>query len=154
MENKKRQLLSIPKLKFFRITHHASRITSRREEGFTLLETLVALSILGIALVVVFQLFSANMHSLAASEDYVAAVTRAESLMREILDDDELEESAWSMQTEDGYLVDAAVERSDEARTESLDVQLLTVRLTVRWQKGPRQRSLTLTTMKMMDKKI
>ncbi len=37
--------------------------------GFTLLEVLVALALLGVGVVVVLQLFSANLRSISASED-------------------------------------------------------------------------------------
>jgi prepilin-type N-terminal cleavage/methylation domain-containing protein len=53
--------------------------------GFTLLEVLVSLSLLGIAVTVIFQLYSANLRSIAGSEDYVAAALEAQSQMREIV---------------------------------------------------------------------
>jgi len=80
--------------------HSALRTDSK---GFTLLEVLVALAILGIAITVVLQLFSANLRSIAASEDYISAVTTAEARLRDILDDEELSEKSWSETTSDGY---------------------------------------------------
>lgn len=124
------------------------------ERGFTLLEVLVALALLGIALVVIFQLFSANLHAVASSEDYVAAVSKAESLMREVLALEEFEEEAWSDRTEDGYQYEVAVEKSAEKRTELLNAELWNVKLKLRWQQGAKNRSITLTTLRVMEKKI
>ncbi|MFZ5997471.1 MAG: type IV pilus modification PilV family protein [Nitrospirota bacterium] len=132
---------------------HFSFLISRRE-GFTLLEVLVALSILAMALVMIMQLFSADMRSITASEDYVAATIKAEALMREVLDDPELKEQVWNFQTEDGYAVDVAVKKDLEDRTEKLNVELLDVTLTVRWKKGIKDRSLSLHTMKLIEKKV
>lgn len=125
-----------------------------QESGFTLLEVLVALSILAMALVMIMQLFSADMRSITASEDYVAATIKAEALMREVLDDPELKEQVWNFQTEDGYAVDVAVKKDLEDRTEKLNVELLDVTLTVRWKKGIKDRSLSLHTMKLIEKKV
>ena len=121
-------------------------------DGFTLLEVLVALAVLGIALVAVFQLFSANLRGLAASDDYANAVIKAESKMREILDEDTLEEKTWSETTEDGYTIDTAVTGVETERTENLQVKLLEITLAVHWRSGVRERTFTLKTMKLVNK--
>ncbi|MGE5238662.1 MAG: type IV pilus modification PilV family protein, partial [Chloroflexota bacterium] len=77
--------------------------------GFTLLEVLVAVALLGIAVTVVLQLFSANLRTLAASEDYVAAVTQAEVKMRELLDQESLIETAWTETSEEGHIMDVSI---------------------------------------------
>ncbi len=126
----------------------------RPERGFTLLEVLVALSILGIAMTIVFQLFSSNLRNLTVSEDYINAATRADAIMREVLDDDKLDVRTWSETTSEGYLVDVAVTDALTERTKELPVQLLEVVLTLHWQKDAKEKSLTLRTMKMVEKKI
>ena len=114
----------------------------------------MALAVLGIALVAVFQLFSANLRGLAASGDYANAVIEAESKMREILDEDTLEEKTWSETTPDGYTIDAAVTGVETERTENLQVKLLQIILTVHWRSGARERTFTLKTMKLVSKPI
>jgi len=123
-------------------------------KGFTLLEVLVALAVLGIALVAVFQLFSANLRGLAASGDYANVVIAAESKMREILDEDTLEEKAWSETTQDGYTIDAAVTGVEAERTENLQVKLLEITLAVHWRSGVRERTFTLKAMKLVNKPV
>lgn len=125
-----------------------------REGGFTLLEVLVALALLSIALVAVFELFSANLKGITASDDYVSAVLRAESKMREILDDDKLTEKSWSEATDGGYRMDATVADAATDRTENLQVKLLEITLTVHWTRGIKERSLTLKTMKLVEKQV
>jgi general secretion pathway protein I len=120
--------------------------------GFTLLEVLVALSIVAIAVTVVLQLYSADLRAISASEDYVSAVLRAEQRMREVLEDEGLSEKAWSETTRDGYKVDVVVSDVQKERTENLQVRLLQVNLTMRWMRGTKEKMLTLRTMKIVNK--
>lgn len=120
--------------------------------GFTLLEILVALAVMAISLVVVFQLFSSGLASLTTSDNYLGAAVRAEAKMREILDDTELAERSWSEITAEGYRFDATVAATATERTRDLPVQLLEVDLTVHWTRGSRERSLTLKTMKLVNR--
>jgi general secretion pathway protein I len=132
-----------------------SRDTDTHEHGgFTLLEVLVAMAILAIAVTVVFQLFSANLRSIAASEDYVKAAVRAELKMREILNDDKLTEKAFSEATDDGYRMDVSIIEAVKERTENLQVRLLQIDLTVRWIKGSKEKTLILKTMKVIKKEL
>lgn len=114
----------------------------------------MALAVLGIALVVIFQLFSADLKGLATSDDYANAVIKAESKMREILDDDTLSEKTWSETTMDGYRIDAVVTNTIAERTENLQVKLLEINLTVHWTSGLRERTITLKTMKLVNKPV
>ncbi len=123
-------------------------------KGFTLLEVLVAIALLGIAIAVVLQLFSANLRAIATSGDYISAATKAEAKMREILDNDELSEKSWSETTDDGYRIDVSINDVLKARTENLQVRLLELDLIIHWTKGTKDRSLTLRTLKMVEKKV
>jgi prepilin-type N-terminal cleavage/methylation domain-containing protein len=122
--------------------------------GFTLLEVLVAIAILGIAVTVVIELFSANLRAIATSGDYISAATKAEAKMREILDDDELSEKSWSETTDDSYRIDVSVTDALKDRTENLQVRLLEIDLIIHWTKGTKEKSLTLRTLKMVEKEV
>jgi prepilin-type N-terminal cleavage/methylation domain-containing protein len=124
------------------------------KRGFTLLEILVALAILGLAITIILQLFSANLRALSVSGNYVSAVTKAEAKMREILDDTNLSEKSWSEVTDDGYRFDASITETLKDRTENLQVRLLEVSMTVQWTEGSKKKSLTLKTMKIVNKQI
>jgi general secretion pathway protein I len=122
--------------------------------GFTLLEILVAVALLGIAITVVLQLFSANLRALSVSEDYVSAAIKADSKMREIVEDSDLTEKSWSEVTDDGYRFDASITETLKERTENLQVRLLEISLTMQWMEGSKAKSLTLKTLRTVVKKI
>ena len=122
--------------------------------GFTLLEVLVAMAILGIAITVVLQLFSADLRAISVSGDYVSAATRAEAKMREILSDDKLSEESSGETIEDGYTMDVSVSDALNERTDGLQVRILEIDLTIHWTRGTKEKSLTLKTMKVVNKEI
>ena len=124
----------------------------KRSAGFTLLEVIVAIAILGIAIAVVLQLFSANLRAISVSGDYVAAATRAEVKMREILSDDKLSEKSFSEATQEGYRIDVSITDVIKERTEKLQVKLLEVDLTIHWIQGTKQKSMSLRTLKVVEK--
>ena len=142
----------IRKLKLYNLWGHKNGRPG--EEGFTLLEVLVALAILGMAVTVIFQLFAADLRAVRASEDYVAASIRAQARMREITNDETLTEKAWSETTNEGYRVDVVVAPALPERTKDLQVQLLDVMLTIYWVKDSRTKVMTMRTLKMIPKKV
>jgi prepilin-type N-terminal cleavage/methylation domain-containing protein len=122
--------------------------------GFTLLEVIVAVSIMGIAIAVILQLFSANLRTISDSSDYVAAATTAEVKMMEVLDNQNLLEKSYNEITNDGYRMDIAITETLKERTENLQVRLFEIALTVRWTKGTKEKSMTLRSMKVVRKEI
>jgi type II secretion system protein I len=124
-------------------------------KGFTLLEVLVATAILGIAVAVILQLFSANLRAISLSRDYVSASIKAEAKMKEILNSDEkISEKSFSETTDDGYRIDVSIAEALKERTENLQVKLLEINLTIRWLRGTKERSLTLSTMKVVKREV
>ena len=125
---------------------------SRR--GFTLIEVLVAVSIMGIAIAVILQLFSANLRNISDSSDYVAAATTAQVKIMDVMNNNSLIEKSYSEVTNDGYRMDVAVTETLKERTENLQVRLFEIALTVRWTKGTKEKSMTLRSMKVVRKEI
>ena len=124
-------------------------------KGFTLLEVLVATSILGIAIAVILQLFSADLRAISLSADYVSASTRAQAKMTEILNSDEsVSEKSFSEATDDGYRIDVSITEALKDRTENLPVKLLEIDLTIRWLRGTKERSLTMRTMRLVKREV
>ena len=126
----------------------------RKDKGFTLLEVLVAVALLGIAVTVVLQLFSADLKAIAASEEYVSAAAKAEAKIREVQDNETLSEGSTSEVTNDGYRVDVSVASTLGERTDALQVMLMDILVTVHWTKGAKERSLSLRTMKLVNRQI
>ncbi|MBF0327661.1 MAG: type II secretion system protein [Nitrospirae bacterium] len=126
----------------------------KASKGFTLLEVLVALSILGIAVSVVFQVFSAGLRGIAASEDYVFASAKALSKMREFTESEKFSEKSSRETTDDGYTVDVKVSKVFNERTDRLQVDIVEIDLTVSWTKGIRNKSINFKTLKTVGKQI
>jgi general secretion pathway protein I len=122
--------------------------------GFTLLEVLVALALLGIAVTAILQLFSANLKSISASEEYVAGSLEAQSKMQEVLDGTEFPEKSWNGVTNNGYRFQVSVSDALKERAETLPVKLVAVEVKVYWTQGTMEKSLTLKTMKMVEKPV
>jgi len=122
--------------------------------GFTLLEVLVATALLGIAVAVILQLFSTNLRALSASEDFVHASIKAETKMREVLDNDNPSETSFSETTDDGYRTDVWIKDTLKERTENIEMQLFQIDVTVHWTKGAKERSFTLRSLKAVRKQI
>lgn len=127
-------------------------LTDRR--GFTLLEILVAFSLIGIVLVVVMQIFSAGLRSLSLSDSYVNASARAEAVMRNIVEDEDFPNVTLSGSTRDGYRFDSVITKGYEERVQALNIDLYQVRVTIYWNDGVRERSMSLDTLKLTEKKL
>jgi general secretion pathway protein I len=125
-----------------------------RKDGFTLLEVLVAFVLLAATVTVILQLFSSGIKALSLSEDYATAVVRAESKMREVLDNEQLAENAWSETSPDGYRFDITVAKAYEARTKDLPVKILEIGITMFWKMGGKDKSLILNTMKTIKPQV
>jgi general secretion pathway protein I len=130
----------------------AGKGTGRK--GFTLLEVLVALAVIAIAITMVLQLFSVDLRAIVRSGDLISATIRGESRIREIMAESSLTEKAWSEITEDGYRMDVLISEVIKERTDNLPIRLMQVALTVRWMEGIREKSLSLKTIRMVDKAV
>ncbi len=126
----------------------------RKTSGFTLLEVLVALSIMGVAITLIIQLFSANLRSLAVSGDTIAAAAGANARLREIINESSLAETSWHETAKSGYPMDIAIAEVLPERTDNLPVKLMEVALTVHWHAGQKEKKMTLKTMKMVAKTL
>jgi prepilin-type N-terminal cleavage/methylation domain-containing protein len=142
------------RISILKIFNLRSRISDLPRSGFTLLEVLIAVALLGIAVSMVLQLFSADLSAISSSEDYVTAAAKAGAKMREILDDSALTAKSLSETTNDGYRIDVSVTEALKERTENMQVALMDVSLTIHWTKGTKEGSLTLRTMKAVEKQI
>ena len=126
----------------------------RTQRGFTLLEVLAAVAILGMALTVIMQLFSANLQGIAASDDYLAASMAAEAKMREVIARGDFSEQDWSETADEGYRVDVSIRPALEERTESLPVALHEITLSLRFESGSKERTITLRTLRAAARSI
>jgi general secretion pathway protein I len=123
------------------------------QRGFSLLEILVAFSILSIMLGILLNIFSSGVRIAHVTGNYATAVQIAESLMAKVNFEIALQESRqqgiiddlyqWQVTIED-YIPDV-----EEWEPESNPVQLYKVLVNVSWQTGQKERSFVLTSLRL-----
>ena len=130
------------------------KITSNGEGGFALIEILVAISVLAISLVVIFQLFSGGLKSRKLSEQYARGVFHAREKMAEILLIPELSEGEIQGEFEDAYEWQAVITRvvSEEGEEKNLPVNLMSIWIRINWREGEKEKSFVIGTLKAVEK--
>lgn len=125
--------------------HHKSR-------GFTLLEVLVAFSILALSLGVLFQIFSSGLRNLRVAEAYTTATALAESKLAAIGVEEPFVEGKENGRFDDGFRWRVEVRRyepEDLPTTAISAVQPYEVVVTVSWGERGEERSVSLTTLRL-----
>lgn len=130
------------------------------QKGFTLIETLVAVMILSISLVVIMQLFSGGLKSNKISGDYLYGIFHAREKMEELLLMPELLPGSYSGDFDDGYtwqasvdVVEEVAETEEAARiSERMPVAIMRINLAVSWKTGIREKNYPLSTTTLIDK--
>lgn len=128
--------------------------------GFTLIETLVAVMILSISLVVIMQLFSGGLKSNKISNDYSYGIFHAREKMEELLLAEELLPGSYSGEFDDGYHWQATIDIVEETDAteeeikilEKMPVATMKVDLDVNWKIGDRDKHYRLSTTALIDK--
>jgi len=127
------------------------------QQGFSLLEILVAFSILALSLGVLLNIFSGGVRRAAISEEYQRAISIAESKLATAGIEVELQEGEIQGVVEDKYhwsLNSQLFIAEDEGlEEESLPVEPYQVTITVEWAAGKEDRQIELTTLRLMGKK-
>jgi general secretion pathway protein I len=130
----------------------------RPSKGFTLIETLVAMMLLAISLVVIFQLFSGGLRSGKMSDDYTRAIFYAREKMEEYLLADDFQEGIFEGTFDENYrwladikLVKSEDENEDEEKPSLID--LFNVDVQVFWPVGGREKKFQISTLKITEKK-
>lgn len=131
-----------------------------RSPGFTLIETLVAMMLLAISLVVILQLFSGGLKSGKVAEDYTRAVFYAREKMEEHLLSEDFQEGVFEGSIDDNYRwrVDitfsgAGDEDEDVEEDEISPVDLFVVEASIFWSVGERERAFQISTLKIAEKR-
>ena len=121
--------------------------SSCSEKGFTLLEVLVATMVLGIAVVVLLQLFSGALDQARRADDYTRAVFHARSKMEELLLDPPAAAIMERGDFGDGYRWAWEVLPDTDASTGMIGVQPVMIRVTIGWGFDQRPKEYHLQTM-------
>jgi len=124
------------------------------QTGFTLLEVLVAFTILSLTLGVLLQLFGTGLRNAGVSEDYTRAVLHAESLLAAVGVEEPLEPGIRSGELEAPFAWQSTVtpfvqEGLDIGRLEAAGITPYLVSVEVFWSRGQRTRSVVLETLRL-----
>jgi len=119
-------------------------------KGFSLLEILVAFTIMAISLGIVLKIFSSGVNTAVISEDYMIATQIAESVMARTGVEEALEVGETSGIEGDKYQWQVKITRDETFEiTEGSEIELLAVQVTVKWDENlANARSVELNTLK------
>ena len=137
-----------------RLDVYLNRERLRCCDGFTLIETLVAMAILSISLVIILQLFSGGLKSSGLSDNYTRAIFHAREKMEEILLDDNFTDGAVEGEFSDGFEWKAQTFRfePDQVEEAELPVDIFSIKVDVSWHEGSKEKHFEISTLKTAEK--
>ena len=126
--------------------------------GFTLIEVVIALAILGIGLTVIIELFSGGLRLGRASVEYTKAVNYARIKMEEIAIKPNIQEGTEEGEFDPTYRWQVGIKKVDilslgKDRTITPPVELFQVKLNVLWKSGSKERSAIFETYRTEKRK-
>ena len=127
------------------------RLNKPSNDGFSLLEVIVALAIMAMGFVTVLQLFSGSIRSVSLSEQYLKGTTLAHSKMGE------LEVNNYSVTEYEGIFPDEKNYRwqlqvsphASPLNSKEKNIQLSEVTLNVLWEDAGKTRDVEISTLKV-----
>ena len=129
---------------------------SSRQQGFSLLEILIAFSILAFSLGILLNIFSGGLRRTIVSEEYQQAVIIAQSKLAAVGVESELEEAGGQGKVQDKYSWSVQVRpfNSEKMALDDEQVNLIPYQVIVRveWSAGKNDRQVELTTIKLSAK--
>ncbi len=126
--------------------------------GFSLLEVLVAFTIMAISVTMLLQIFGKNTQIAFHTESYTHATSLAESLLDSVGREEKLPESSNNGVFGDKYHWEVSVTeylpQEEDIDFDILSYQLYNVIVKVAWGQGDKQRSVVLNTLRIAQKEI
>ncbi len=123
---------------------------TKRQTGFSLLEVLVAFSILAVSLGILFQIYSKGAYSARLANDYANAVTIAQSRLSNVGIESLPDVGIYEDSNEKYYWVTRIKAVEDQIESEErLKLIKREVEVEVSWQSKGRIRSVKLNTLKL-----
>lgn len=129
------------------------RAPERGSDGFTLLEVIVALTILGMSFAALFAIFSQALASELSRDRAFAARTLAQSLMAEMVAAQSVGEGTSTGHTADGLSWQVRIEPYGSSNDDpKAGLEAARVSATVTWPGTVKTQSLTLATLRIVPR--
>jgi general secretion pathway protein I len=127
-------------------------------KGFTLIEVVIAIAILGVGLTVIIELFSGGLRLGRASVEYTKAVNYARMKMEEIVIKPNIQEGTEEGEFDPTYRWQVGIKKVDllslgKDGDLSLPVELFRVKVNVLWKSGSKERSAIFETYRTEKRK-
>jgi general secretion pathway protein I len=140
------------------LTAMICRRCSLTRQGFTLLEVLIALAILGIGLTVIIELFSGGLRLGRASAEYTRAVNYARMKMEEVAMKPNIQDGTEEGEFDSTYHWQVGVKKMDllslgKDITITPPVELFQIKVNVLWKSGSKERSAVFETYRTEKRK-
>jgi len=128
---------------------------SASNDGFTLIEILVAISILAISLVVILQLFSGGLKSSRLSDEYTRGIFHAREKMGEILLSKEVSAGETEGEFSDSFRWKCQIEPIEDVEEgeEKMPFNMFNIRVDIVWDAGGKEKRFQVSTIKIVEKK-
>jgi prepilin-type N-terminal cleavage/methylation domain-containing protein len=122
--------------------------------GFTLIEVVIAIAILGVALAVIFELFSGGLRLGRVSKEYVMAMNYASLKMEELTTKEEVLEGSEEGEFNKEYRWQTFVKKLDLLPIEEKGIdfkppaELMNIKVNVLWKSGAKERLTAIESYK------
>lgn len=127
-----------------------SRLASHRQHGFTLLETLVALSVLAISLGVIYQIFGTSLRNMQFAKEYSYAQMFAESKISELGKGIPVKEGSYGGEINSKYVWEINIApRLSLSDSQQDVVHAYKVLFNIKWDSYGKHRSINVLTYKL-----
>ncbi len=134
---------------------------TRSQAGFTLLEVLLAVVIMGVSLTTILLQFQTALHAGSISQERTNAVIYAKEKLESLKIEVELSESSQSGTFENGYEWETEVslyeyeeeDQEEDISYEDLRHETYKLRAAVKWNSGINKRQVELITLKTVTRK-
>ncbi len=125
-----------------------------QQGGFSLLEILIAFSILAFSLGILLNIFSGGLRRTLVAEEYQQAVTIAQSILSKVGIEEELQEGEKQGEIQEKYLWTQNIQAfgDEELDPETMSIIPYQVTVTVEWQAGTNNRQVELITLRLSGK--
>lgn len=128
-------------------------LKSKIQNGFTLLEVVVAVSIVGLGVVTLFEIFSSGLRLGAKSSERTEAAAYSRQVIDEVLIHREVREGGEEGSLGGRYSWRLQVQPFQDAQPSSAGWDLKEMTLQLRYREGGRERKMELKTLRLAKKK-